>query len=331
MDRKQALTGKMVPGAGFEPATSGQLGVCPIICSPDYESKSVHIGLTRNPQDQEINYKGLREEFVVWLRSKGLNKYYAKGMVSSLDKHIGERRIKESMDIVNIFANVASGRHELIPALHALLNFAKLKGFDRASIETPKEAIPKREIGVDLKIPSEDDIVRSLRIVEKVDLLKHKIAFNLALDSGLRLTETVKLIDDFKADAVEKAEGFYVACAGMFRKSKVAYYGFFTEYTMQLLKQLSEEEKKCLTDKNAGKYVQKLPGVVCCKYLRKFAFDKMIELGVPESVADFIEGRTPKSIGARHYMQLKRKAIQFYRRYAEYVRELRRKAGLIPA
>jgi hypothetical protein len=53
-------------------------------------------------------------------------------MVSSLDKHIGEKRIKESMDIVNVFANVERGRHELIPALHALLNFAKLKGFDRA-------------------------------------------------------------------------------------------------------------------------------------------------------------------------------------------------------
>ena len=273
----------------------------------------------------------MREEFVVWLRSKGLNKYYAKGMVSSLDKHVKDKRIAEAMDIVNIFANVTRGRHELIPALHALLNFAKLKGFDRASIETLKEAIPKREIGVDLKIPSDDDIVRSLRIVDKVDLLRHRVAFNLALDSGLRLTETVKLIDDFKADAVEKAEGFYVACAGMFRKSKVAYYGFFTEYTMQLLKQLSEEEKKCLTDKNAGKYVQKLSGVVRCKYLRKFAFDKMIELGVPESVADFVEGRTPKTIGAKHYMVLLRQGKQYYPRYGEYVTELRQKAGLLMA
>jgi len=315
----------VVLGAGFEPATSGQLGAYAPLCSPDYEYNLGHIGLTRNPQDREIDYKGLRGEFITWLRSKGLNKYYAKGMASSLDKHIGEKRIKESMDIVNVFANVTSGRHELIPALHALLNFAKLKGFDRSRIETLKEAIPKREIGVDLKIPSEDDIMRSLRIVNKVDLLRHRVAFNLALDSGLRLTETVKLIDGFKVDAVEKAEGFYVACAGMFRKSKVAYYGFFTEYTMQLLMQLSEEEKKCLTDKNAGKYVQKLPGVVRCKYLRKFAFDKMIELGVPESVADFIEGRTAKTIGAKHYMILLRQAKQYYPKYAEYVTQLRQK------
>jgi hypothetical protein len=28
------------------------------------------------------------------------------------------------------------------------------------------------------------------------------------------------------------------------------------------------------------------------------------KLGVPESVADFIEGRVPKRVGARHYMKL---------------------------
>jgi intergrase/recombinase len=51
-------------------------------------------------------------------------------------------------------------------------------------------------------------------------------------------------------------------------------------------------------------------------------------LNIPESVADFIQGRTPKSIGARHYMKLKRKDINFYSRYVGYVEELRRKTGL---
>ena len=59
------------------------------------------------------------------------------------------------------------------------------------------------------------------------------------------------------------------------------------------------------------------------------SFDKMIELGVPESVADFIEGRTPKTIGAKHYMILLRQAKQFYPKYAEYINELRRKAKIL--
>jgi intergrase/recombinase len=54
-------------------------------------------------------------------------------------------------------------------------------------------------------------------------------------------------------------------------------------------------------------------------------------LNIPESVADFIQGRVPRSIGAKHYMRLKRKADQFYPRYVEYVTELRRKAGTLTA
>ncbi len=69
--------------------------------------------------------------------------------------------------------------------------------------------------------------------------------------------------------------------------------------------------------------------IVSYKYLRKFAFDAMTSegLSVPESVADFIQGRVPKTVGALHYMELKRKATQFPR-YAEYVAELRRKAAV---
>ena len=36
------------------------------------------------------------------------------------------------------------------------------------------------------------------------------------------------------------------------------------------------------------------------------------ELGIPESVADFIEGRVPKRVGARHYTKLLRQAEAYY-------------------
>jgi len=75
----------------------------------------------------------------------------------------------------------------------------------------------------------------------------------------------------------------------------------------------------------------KLPNAARCKYLRKFAFDKMIELDISESVADFIEGRVPTRIGAKHYMALARQADQKYGRYADHVTQLRQEAGLTTA
>lgn len=114
------------------------------------------------------------------------------------------------------------------------------------------------------------------------------------------------------------------------RKVKLAYFALFTEYTMKLLENLP----RTITYRTARKLRERLgKDIVSFKYLRKFANDMMASerLNVPESVADFIQGRVPKSIGARHYMKLKREAIQFYPRYAEYVTELRRKAGVLGA
>ena len=45
-------------------------------------------------------------------------------------------------------------------------------------------------------------------------------------------------------------------------------------------------------------------------------------------MADSIEGKVPRHIGAKHYMVLMRQADRFYGKYAEYVTSLRRKAGL---
>ena len=45
-------------------------------------------------------------------------------------------------------------------------------------------------------------------------------------------------------------------------------------------------------------------GIINYKYLCKFAFDAITseKLNMPESVMDFIKGRTQKTVGARHYM-----------------------------
>jgi len=48
----------------------------------------------------------------------------------------------------------------------------------------------------------------------------------------------------------------------------------------------------------------------------------MIELEIPESVTDFIEGRVPKRIGTKHYLALARQSSKFYPRYAEYIDRL---------
>jgi len=48
------------------------------------------------------------------------------------------------------------------------------------------------------------------------------------------------------------------------------------------------------------------------KYCRKWFYTKCIELGVPEAIADFYEGRTANSVGSNHYLSRQMLADKFY-------------------
>jgi intergrase/recombinase len=222
------------------------------------------------------------------------------------------------MDVIRCFAKVKRGQRDLWLGLRAIARYLEVLGFNKDFLDGLRKAMPKIQCGIDLKIPEEASIMESMRKLEGIPK-GYEALYNLLLDSGLRLVEAVEVINGFKG--AEKINGFYRVQVGMFRGSKQAYYAYFTEATLQKM-QKPEVALKVLDPLNASHYFDKY-GFVSPKYLRKFAFDKMIEIEVPESVADFIEGRVAKRIGAKHYMALARQANGFYGRYAEYLNGLR--------
>ena len=278
-----------------------------------------------------IDYQSVREDFITWFKGKGICwENYGKQLVRHLE-HFA-KPISKPMDLVELFSGLNnSQKRHLVNGLRNLFKFYETQGLaSKQWLDLLRSNLPRISIGVDLNVPSEKEIVDSLKKLAKKDKTKRVFAiYNLLLDSGLRLTEAVKLYNALKFENVkiEKSNGFYIVPLGYFRNTKTAYYGFITDYTMKAIK---KAQGNPLNYKKINGTATKRFGVVAYKYLRKFAFDTMTneKLNIPESVADFIEGRTPKSVGARHYMKLKRKSIQFYPRYAEYLKELRAKAKL---
>jgi intergrase/recombinase len=51
---------------------------------------------------------------------------------------------------------------------------------------------------------------------------------------------------------------------------------------------------------------------IAIKYLRKLFHNFLIMNNVPESVADFIEGRAPESVGSMHYLGKVKQADYWY-------------------
>ena len=277
-----------------------------------------------------VDFGAVRGDFVVWLRSRGLNwQHYVKHLLSHLDRY--GRPIGRPMDLVAVFDGLgASPKRHLVNGYRNLFNFYEKQGLaDKRYLDLLRGNLPKTSVGVDLRIPTEAEVSESLRRLAEKDHSKRYLGlYNLLLDSGLRVVEAVNLYNSVASDQIELEghEGFSVAPLGYFRGTKLAYYGFLSDYTLGVIR----EAAKPLSYKKVMGTATKRFGIISYKYLRKFAFDTMTSerLNIPESVADFIEGRTPKSVGARHYMQLKRKAIQFYPRYAEYLKSIKNKTGV---
>ncbi len=214
------------------------------------------------------------------------------------------------------FAKVDKGQRHLWLGFRVMFNFLEAMGMESNALSLYRKALPKVHCGIDLKVPEEAGMLQSLDKLAKAPE-KYVLLYNLLVDSGLRLVEAIKVISEFKS--AEYINGFYRIALGEFRGCKQAYYAYLTEPTYR---QLLASKVELLAPMPASRYYRKM-GYIQTKYVRKFAFDKMVELEVPESVADFIEGRVPKRIGAKHYMVLRRQADKFYGKYAEYLVRLR--------
>jgi intergrase/recombinase len=275
-----------------------------------------------------LSWPETRQMFLQYLEFKRYEPANARNMLNYLDRFV-RQPITAPLDVMKLFSPLTAGqRHHLNRAMRAWFRCLEINRPEREFkefLDSLRRAIPKDEVGIDIKVPEEEQIISDLRRLAS-DLLRFQAAYNLLLDSGLRLVEAVKLLNNFPE--AERLEGFYRCPVGLFRGSKQAYYCYLTEYTFQLIFQLKEKVDKL----SLSKWLQNHQ-YTRAKYIRKFVNDTMTSerLNIPESVADFIQGRVPKSIGAKHYMQLRRKADQFYPRYAEYVTKLRRKAGIITA
>jgi intergrase/recombinase len=264
-----------------------------------------------------LNWASLRSGFLTYLSANGYSTKYVDDLVHYLDEYVTV--LSSPTDILGIFSRVKRGRRHVWLGLRVLFNYLEALGYSTDSLSVLRKALPKANgCGVDLKVPAEQAIRESLSRLNKAPL-KYQRLYQLLLDSGLRLVEAVKVISEFKAEKVERVGEFYRLEIGAFRGTKQAFYGYMTEATFKMLAEAPLEPLGC---QPASRYYTKMR-FVQPKYIRKFVFDSMIGLEIAESVADFIEGRVPKRIGAKHYCALRRQADRFYVKYDAYLKGLR--------
>jgi len=289
-----------------------------------------------------ISWPELREAFIEWSkRIAGHSDVYRERMVSYLDRYLKEP-ITGPEDIRRVLMECDRGRRHLQLGLRNLARFLEWLGWPEEITGQIKKLVKVDKAGVDDEVPSEEEIVRSLRLLEpsRVEAEDTRpggrvgprylywALYNLILDSGARLEHAIEVLNSWDEKRLKACDDFYIYVLGKASETKRQPYVFLTSYTVQLVREAKAKETgQKLTRQGATSYFKRHKAVAA-KYVRKFVYSKLIALGVPESLADFIQGRELKTVGARSYLAKLELAKQHYKRYASYLDELRAKVRL---
>ncbi|MEM4976139.1 MAG: integrase [Desulfurococcaceae archaeon] len=164
-----------------------------------------------------------------------------------------------------------------------------------------------KKSGVDLYVPSDEDVLNALKTACSASEALCWV-YKLLIYSGLRLSEVCKLLREQEDGKWIKADGFWKYPLAWKRGSKQVFYC----YTLEKPPKLS------VSDKWVSNWAAK-NNVLNPKYIRKWFSTKMLQLGVSEEVINFIQGRIPQSILAKHYLKLSLLADEAYKKYVEYI------------
>jgi len=260
--------------------------------------------ITRHENGEFIDYSSVRDSFTKWMLNK-TSEDYARKMISYLDR-FANQIIKDSEDLVEIIKRSTS-RKNMILALRNLINYCENKGI--ISYEFANKL--KRELKcvrsrTDGYVPSDEEVMKAY---QKFDDEDYKVVFKVLMFSGLRVMEAVKFLNEF--DEKRLMVDGKVAKYPLFfdREQKKSYFVYLPkEFALKL-------RRMDITEQGVKKYFQRrgLPA----KYLRKWNYNFLILNGVPESVADFIQGRASITVGSMHYLAKVRQADEWYSRIVD--------------
>ena len=165
--------------------------------------------------------------------------------------------------------------------------------------------------GVDLKVPNDEDIVKSISKAASYSQ-DFGLIYRLLVESGARLTEVLEVLKGYNPENDVRHNGFYTYILGREKGTKKAFYLFHTTPITS---------KVSMSEDHVSKLCREL-GLVRPKYVRKWVATKMLSIGIPSEIVDFIQGRTPRSILTKHYLNLYTLALQHYPKYIETLKQI---------
>lgn len=224
-----------------------------------------------------------------------------------LDKYLSERTIRSQKDVFELVNSVNKGKRQLCYSLRVFFNF--LEEFELVNEEflnKLRKVVKIPRVNADTYVPSDDEVIKAYNRIKAEET---KIIFKLLAFSGIRIVEAATLLSDFDSSKLMINGNIARYPLFMQRRTKNVYYAYMPKDFALKLKRI-RISKHAIENRF---YRLGLPA----KYLRKWNYNFLILKGVPESVADFIQGRASITIGSMHYLAKVKQADEWYSRISD--------------
>ncbi len=151
-------------------------------------------------------------------------------------------------------------------------------------------------------LPSDEEVMKAYN---KLTDDKDKLIFLILAFSGSRVAEMVKMLSEYEPSQLTKKDNYIRYSLNYKRGQKNSFHIYMPVEIADKLHKFYKLDRKSAS--NMGGRAGLNP-----KYLRKWFYNKVIMAGVPESVADFYEGRIPATVGSSNYLAKTQQGDHWY-------------------
>jgi len=166
-----------------------------------------------------------------------------------------------------------------------------------------KQLIYSKKVTPDNFVPTVQEILHTLSRLSP----NNRLVYLVYVVSGIRKVEGKYLLDNLTSLKCQQLDGFVKVTMNYLRHNKNSYFCYLPS---SIFGQLVNNKQLSIGSLEAELKRKKL---ISIKYCRKWFYTKCIELGVPESIADYYQGRSANSVGSNHYLSRQLLADQNYR------------------
>jgi len=235
-----------------------------------------------------------------WMNQKGFSEGYKKDIIRYI-RPIENLGINSNNELREIVSKSTSSM--VLTVMRAYINFLlESEVIDEETAIYFRKALPSRKTNPDGYVPTDSDVKKAYASIKSE---KDRLLFQILAFSGVRVTELVKMLREYDPSKLITENSVSKYPLNYFRGNKRSQYVY-------LPSEVAEKLHRFYIHKDTVSYEIRQWGIAP-KYLRKWFYNFLIMNNVPESVADFIEGRAPESVGSMHYLSRVKQADYWYR------------------